>query len=162
MLLSMTGYGQGSLTDQQLTYMLEIRSVNNRYFKAVIKVPEQLGCHEPAIERLLRERLNRGSVVYLLKLRDVSPKAAYEINHAALLAYAHAAEEAASKLNPGSCTVDLGALMDLPGVCHPIEQHVLLPLNQHQLMLWCKHGHAIHGAMMHKRGVRSSDSLATQ
>jgi len=121
MLCSMTGYGQASLTDEQTTYMLEIRSVNNRYFKATVKVPEVLSCHEPEILMLLRQRMHRGSVVYLMKLRDVSPKAAYEINDAALVSYVQAAQACAELATVGNWSLDMGVLMQLPGVCQPPE-----------------------------------------
>lgn len=121
MLCSMTGYGQATITDQQITYMLEIRSVNNRYFKANIKLPESFGCHEPDIEQLLRKELHRGSIIYQLKLRDVSPQAAYQINQAAMLAYARAAQESAEQADLNNWTLNIGSLMTLPGVCQPPE-----------------------------------------
>ena len=43
-------------------YAVEIRSLNNRYFKPVIKLPDMVSGLEPELETLLREQLGRGSV----------------------------------------------------------------------------------------------------
>ena len=40
MILSMTGYGEAQRFEGGVRYALEIRSVNNRYFKAAIKLPD--------------------------------------------------------------------------------------------------------------------------
>ncbi len=121
MLRSMTGYGQATITEQQITYMLEIRSVNNRYFKANIKLPESLGCHEPDIEQLLRKRLHRGSIKYHFKLRGVSPQGDCQIKQAPLLAYASGGQESADQAGLSICALTIDILMTLPGVCQPPE-----------------------------------------
>lgn len=119
---SMTGFGNASLHDNGMHYLLEIRSLNNRYFKAVIKLPETLSVHEAQIEKHLRERLVRGSVTYTLRIRNVSAKAAYEVNTAAVDAYLSALAPLA-KTNHGEVpyTIDLAQLATMPGVCQVPE-----------------------------------------
>ena len=117
MICSMTGYGDAALTTEGISYAVEIRSLNNRYFKASIKLPDPLQYLEPDIERLLRERLGRGSVTYTLRLRSVTGIEAYEINIAALERYVRQLQPLAA-LGVG-ITVELGSTLALPGVSQP-------------------------------------------
>lgn len=117
MICSMTGYGDAELTTQGVTYAVEIRSLNNRYFKASIKLPDPLQYLEPDIERLLRERLGRGSVSYSLRMRSVTGIEAYDINVTALERYVRQLQSLAAL--GVSITVELGSTLSLPGVSQP-------------------------------------------
>ena len=117
MIHSMTGYGDAQTAEGGVTYRVEIRSLNNRYFKASIKLPEQFQLFESEIDKLLRGRLGRGSITYTLRVKDETPTAAYEINRAVLKRYADQVSEVAGS-RPGT-TMDFARLLDLPGVCLP-------------------------------------------
>lgn len=119
MIQSMTGFGAADGQDGDVGYRVEIRSVNNRYFKSAIKLPESLQQFESEIDKLLRSRLGRGSVNYTLWVRDNSPAAAYGINAAALRRYIDQLAAAASGLE--SIRIDLSAMLEWPGVCQPPE-----------------------------------------
>jgi len=119
MILSMTGYGDAQTSREGVHYALEIRTLNNRYFKAVIKLPEPLQFLEADVERLLRSRLGRGSVSYTLRIRDESPQAAYEINAAALDSYLEQVRRVAA--GDKAISIDLATILLLPGVCQPRE-----------------------------------------
>jgi uncharacterized protein (TIGR00255 family) len=118
MIHSMTGYGESQCHDDGVHYALEVRSVNNRYFKAAIKLPELLTVLEPEVEKLLRSRLGRGSVTCSLRLRDNRPDAAQDINLAALQRYLHQLGQVAMS---GPVQIDLATVLALPGVCQPPE-----------------------------------------
>ncbi len=120
MILSMTGYGDVHYSDSHVSYVLELRSLNNRYFKVNIKLPEHLAIFEPEIEKLLRTRLTRGSITCSLRLRNTSADAAQEINLPALQSYL----AQLSKLPADArLQIDLGSLLVLPGVCEPPEMN---------------------------------------
>src|SRR3954463_3427571 len=87
MIVSMTGFGDATAERGGTHYSVEIRSLNNRYFKPVIRLPETVSGLEPELESALRERLGRGSVTFVLKMRSDTAEAAYHINTAALQAY---------------------------------------------------------------------------
>ncbi|HMO26727.1 MAG TPA: YicC family protein, partial [Tepidisphaeraceae bacterium] len=89
--------------------------LNNRYFKPVIKLPDNLAGLEPEVETMLRERLGRGSITCILKMRTDSAEAAYHINTAALRSYVEQLERFRS--GNDKYTVDLATLLALPGVC---------------------------------------------
>lgn len=110
----MTGFGDASAEKSGTHYAVEIRSLNNRYFKAIIKLPDNVSGLEPEIETLLREKLGRGSITYILKMRSESAEAAYHINKPALEAYIAQLKEI--KGFGTEIKVDIGALLALPGV----------------------------------------------
>ncbi|MGA2584028.1 MAG: YicC/YloC family endoribonuclease [Tepidisphaeraceae bacterium] len=116
MIVSMTGFGDARAERDGTHYAVEIRSLNNRFFKAVIKLPESVSGLEPEIETLLRETLGRGSITFILKMRSDSPEAAYHINTAALTAYLEQLKQVRG-IWTASAQIDLGSLMQLPGVC---------------------------------------------
>ena len=62
MLRSMTGFGAASTEVDGTRYAVEIRSVNNKYFKAQLRVPEELLALEAEVESALARRLARGSI----------------------------------------------------------------------------------------------------
>jgi len=55
MINSMTGYGEAQGEVDGMSYSVEVKAVNNRYLKAIIKLPELAAFLEEDIERLLRE-----------------------------------------------------------------------------------------------------------
>ena len=57
MINSMTGYGGSQDQLDGVTYIAEIRTLNNRYFKTKIRLPEPAAFLEKDIEKLLRENL---------------------------------------------------------------------------------------------------------
>ncbi len=119
-LVSMTGCGEAHHAQEGVSYSLEIRTFNNRYFKASIKLPETLQFLEDRVEKALRAQLGRGSVIYQLRVRDQRAAAAYGVNVAALQAYVDQVSRA--RLPDGvAAAVDLGTLAALPGVCQPPE-----------------------------------------
>src|SRR6266513_6082919 len=87
MIVSMTGFGDATTESGGTHYAVEIRSLNNRFFKPVIKLPDNVSGLEPEIETLLREKLGRGSITYILKMRLDSAEAAYHVNTPALKFY---------------------------------------------------------------------------
>ena len=115
MIVSMTGFGDATAERDGTHYAVEIRSLNNRFFKPVIKLPENVSGLEPELESMLRERLGRGSITYILKLRSDSAEAAYHLNVNALKNYLDQLQEV--KGLDRFVQIDLASLVQLPGVC---------------------------------------------
>ncbi|MCC6239771.1 MAG: YicC family protein [Phycisphaerales bacterium] len=112
MIVSMTGFGDAVTERDGTHYAVEIRSLNNRYFKAVIKLPDNVSGLEPELESLLRNQLGRGSITFILKMRMNSAEAAYHINVPALEAYLKQLQH----LQNHKTEIDLAILLQLPGV----------------------------------------------
>lgn len=119
MLLSMTGYGEAQSHEAGVSFRVEIRSVNNRYFKSSIKLPEQFQRYEGDIDKQLRSGLGRGSVTYALRVKDENGSMAYQINESTLEQYVQRLGKIAPKITGAS--IDLASLLDVPGVCEPPE-----------------------------------------
>ncbi len=119
MILSMTGFGEARAHEDGITYQVEIRSQNNRYFKVSMRLPEQFQRYEVEIDRQLRSRLGRGSVTHSLRVADENAPAAYEIDKAALSQYITNLQEVA-RAHDG-VSIDLAGLLNIPGVCRPSE-----------------------------------------
>jgi uncharacterized protein (TIGR00255 family) len=133
MILSMTGFGTAERSEGGAGYTLDIRSLNNRYFKAAIKLPETLQFLEADVERMVRARLGRGSVNYNLRVRSQASSAGYDINTAALERYVDGI--CTVRIPDGvQATIDLASITGLPGVCQPPEMDELQRDRQGQLV----------------------------
>jgi uncharacterized protein (TIGR00255 family) len=126
MLRSMTGFGSASGQASTVQYTVEVRSVNNRYLKTNIKLPETALAAEPKIEQRLRARLHRGTVTASVRMRVSEEAAAYRVNRAALDSYLDQLRSIQAEADP-AMRIDLASMLELPGVCQPpeIEEMIL-------------------------------------
>ena len=115
MIVSMTGFGDATAERDGTHYAVEIRSLNNRFFKSMIKLPDNVSGLEPELETMLRHALGRGSITYILKMRVDSAEAAYHINTQALRSYLDQLQQV--KGLDRLVQIDLASLVQLPGVC---------------------------------------------
>ena len=119
MLNSMTGYGEAADEFDGVSYAVEIKAVNNRYLKTIIKLPEGTAFLEDEIDKELRRHLSRGTINYVLRVKAVAADALFEIDEAAL-------RSVVTKLNAVSAsvdvkgTIDLASLLNLPGIVQPV------------------------------------------
>ncbi|MDG2053923.1 MAG: YicC family protein [Phycisphaerales bacterium] len=114
MIRSMTGFGSAAQSLDGVEYGVEIRSVNNRFFKCQVRVPDSLQELEVDIERFVSGSIVRGSVVLTVRYVDHSPEAGAAINRVVVERYLSElrgiAEAAGVQLQ-----TDLAALLMLPG-----------------------------------------------
>lgn len=112
MIHSMTGFGDAQGVLDGVAVTLEIRSVNNKFFKLSTRLPDNLAGLESEFEAVLRKRIARGSVAVTVRLHAGPGESAVNFN-AGVLASLLAQLEPFRQ--PG-VTVDLAALLRLPGV----------------------------------------------
>lgn len=62
MIESMTGYGKGEVTEEGLTFTVELRSVNNRFLEVSSRLPRSLQQRENEIRDIIRAKIARGKV----------------------------------------------------------------------------------------------------
>ncbi len=120
MIESMTGYGAAEHVEDGVSYALEARSVNHRYLKLSIKLPELLQFAERVAEKVIRSRLARGSVSCTLRMRSEGGGNIIPIAVETLQRYV---DQLGQVRLPATvrATIDLGAMTALPGVCQPPE-----------------------------------------
>ena len=110
MIHSMTGFGDAHANDNHSRYSVEIKSLNNRYFKPTLRLPDELAGLEPEVESLLRRSVGRGSVLLTLKMRAADDALAHRINTDVLTQYLGQLRQA------GLDDIAIGQLLQLPGV----------------------------------------------
>jgi uncharacterized protein (TIGR00255 family) len=120
MLNSMTGFARVCRDIDGISFAVEIKTVNNRYFKPSIRLPETASFLEQDVEKLLRQNIYRGAVNYLLRYKNVSGEPMYEIDSASLKSYV---EKLNGIQHSGAiqCNINLADLLLLPGVVRPQE-----------------------------------------
>ena len=124
MIHSMTGFGEASAGANGIGYALELRSLNNKFFKLSCRLPEELTGLEAELEQALRKRVARGSFVLTMKLKIDDERAASGINEKVLLSYLDHLETVRSKVQDQSVQIDLTQLLALPGVLQPAVDEV--------------------------------------
>ncbi len=69
---SMTGFGRASQRDRRFDVDVEVRSVNHRFLVLKQNLPEAFSRHEGELERVVRDRLGRGSVTVSVSVKATS------------------------------------------------------------------------------------------
>ena len=114
MIRSMTGFGSAAGTHEGLHLSLEVRSVNNRFFKGVIRLPSELSPLEGELEAKLAAKVARGSVTLTVRATDSTARSAGRINTEVLKNYLAQLESVMPDGRKGS--LDASSLVSLPGV----------------------------------------------
>lgn len=110
MLLSMTGQGVATVSDENATLTIEIRAVNNRHLKINLRAPDSLIAHESSIEKQIRSAVRRGTINVNIKVMKHSRQDDFTIDTELLQAY-QAQLRSLSQTSPS-----LESLLGLPGV----------------------------------------------
>lgn len=114
----MTGYGEASAQVGGAHFFVEVRSLNSKYFKATIRLPDEYQGLEAEMEQVLRTLITRGTVTVNARCADGTESAAFEINAKALNRYVEQIK-LMPKLEGVTPVVDTAALLSLPGVLQP-------------------------------------------
>jgi uncharacterized protein (TIGR00255 family) len=115
LLLSMTGHGEAHQHAAGLYIAVEVRTVNNRYFKLNLRVTEGYLALEPHVEALARQHIRRGTVQLNLQIGREHTADDYKINTSVLSGYVKQLE-AAFGVTLGHGSGNLAPLLSLPGV----------------------------------------------
>lgn len=116
MIRSMTGFGAATVEDSSGRYAIEIRSVNNKFFKVSVRLPEELAVLESDLEGMIGKRLRRGSVTVTGRFTPSSKVLAGRINPDAAQAAVRELLAAVPDDLRDRTTVEIGSLLSAPGV----------------------------------------------
>jgi uncharacterized protein (TIGR00255 family) len=116
-LCSMTGYGDASYQSDDLQVAIELRAVNNRYLKVVLRASEPYNLLEAEFEKVVRRTVRRGAVqIHLRCQRKTSPQD-FQINAVALRSYLTQLNRVCDELSlPDRGQALLSQVLALPGV----------------------------------------------
>jgi len=126
MIRSMTGFGDASTQADGAHYSVELRSLNNKYFKCSVRLPEVFTGMEAELEARLRKRVSRGSFTLTVKFKAGDATPVSHVNEAAILSYLGHLETIHSKIQGRAVQIDLTQLLALPGVLQPAEDEASL------------------------------------
>ena len=118
MISSMTGFGEASAEIDGIACTLEIKSVNNRFLKTHLRLPDIAAFLENDIDAKLRSDIHRGTVNCSLHLKNVSGQAIYNLDENALKGYVGQLKSIA-EAEGVSANFDLSGLLSLPGIVQP-------------------------------------------
>ena len=156
MLVSMTGFGSAQGQVDGVEFDVEIRSVNNRYLKCTVRLPESHGQLESEIDKRIRRRLIRGTVTLSVRMRVPDDEAAHDVNSAALKRYI----EQLRDIDAGQAVrIDLASILLLPGVCCPPEAAHLRQRTERGLLDLIDRSLAALVAMRHEEGKALAEDL---
>lgn len=116
-LLSMTGFGNASVQSDLASVNVELKAVNNRYLKVLMKLPDVASRFEPDIEKLVRSRIARGSVQLNFRIRLHGSSSGFRIDEKVLNGYVNQLNQLSSSqpsLNAEAPAVT--SLLSLPGI----------------------------------------------
>ena len=72
MIKSMTGYGRSQQTIGDRDILVEIRSVNHRYYEFSARVPRNMGYLEEKLKSYIKDSISRGKVEVLVTINNVN------------------------------------------------------------------------------------------
>jgi uncharacterized protein (TIGR00255 family) len=111
----MTGFGEAHCQQDGLAVAVEIRAINNRFFKLSVRTTEGYGSLEPLVEEEVRQSVHRGTIQVNVRVdRQRSPDDC-KINVAVLEGYRRQLQSLGQEWGVAQGT-PLAALLALPGV----------------------------------------------
>src|SRR5262249_34366476 len=115
LLLSMTGHGEAHQQLRGLAVSVEVRTINNKYFKLTLRASEGYSSLEPQIESIVRQHVRRGTIQVTLHVdREPTPDD-FRLNETVLASYRHQIIAIQDHLNL-QLPVGFESLLSLPGV----------------------------------------------
>ena len=90
MLRSMTGYGRGEASSGDITVLVELKSVNNRFRDLQIRSPREYMPLEPRINQVLKKPFSRGRIDAYIRRSVVTGKQVVVADHVLAKQYAEA------------------------------------------------------------------------
>lgn len=153
---SMTGFGRGEATNGDVTVVVEMKSVNNRFRDLQLRVPREHMVLEPRLHTMLREAVNRGRIeVYV---RRTAVESGYHVKSDPALAdkYLHAMREVAARLGRPEEPIPLTLVLGQPGVLTHVEAE------PDALREWDLVSTAVDAALADLMVMRAAEGLALQ
>ncbi len=115
MFKSMTGFGIAEYKDEECAMRVEIRSVNNRFLKLDSRLPEVLQPFESEIERPVREKIFRGTILLNVNYQSCRQEPEYVLNSDRLKEYYRLLTDIKKEIGSRE-RISIHSLITLPGV----------------------------------------------
>ena len=110
----MTGFGESHQREAEIAVSVEVRTINNRYFKLTVKCADGYGVLESEIEQTVREQIRRGTVQVGIRVERAATPDDYLIDKAVLGGYRRQLQALHAEWHVAE-QVPLETLLGLPG-----------------------------------------------
>jgi uncharacterized protein (TIGR00255 family) len=107
----MTGFGSASSREDGVTLQVEIRTVNNKFYKSNVRLPDLLQSLDAEIDAMVSKQISRGSVAVNVKFMDSPEHGVATINEDILREYINTLRGV-----DASVSIEVSRLLSLPGV----------------------------------------------
>ena len=125
MLMSMTGYGRGEASTGEITVLVELRSVNNRFRDVQLRCPREYMPLEPRINNVLKDPFTRGRIDAFVRRSVISASQVVHVDKALATQYVGALRDMASAVDGvRGEDVPLELIASQPGVLTVTEAEV--------------------------------------
>lgn len=113
----MTGYGRGTVSGDDFSVSVDLKTVNNRFLDIHLRVGSELAAIEPAIKRRISSRLARGRVDVTVNFERTA-QIAYELNRPLIAGYIEALRSMQEEFGIEG-VLDINVLARIPGALVP-------------------------------------------
>jgi uncharacterized protein (TIGR00255 family) len=88
MIKSMTGFGQASLNKDELNLMVEVKSLNSKFFDISLRLPRLFSEKELEVRNMVADKLERGKITLNVEMQQVGKvEIRQQYNEALFVAY---------------------------------------------------------------------------
>jgi uncharacterized protein (TIGR00255 family) len=112
----MTGFGEAHCQQDGLAVAVEVRTINNRFFKLTVRAGEGYASLDALVESVVREAVHRGTIQVNIRVDRRRSPDDYRINVDVLERYRQQLVELSGKWQCKNIEPSLEALLPLPGV----------------------------------------------
>ena len=129
---SMTGYGRGTVSGDDFSVSVDLKTVNNRFLDVHLRIGSELASVEPAIKKRIGTRLARGRVDVTVSFERTA-QIAYELNRPLIAGYVQALRQLQQEFGIEGA-LDINVLARIPGALVPgrngIDERMTAALEQ--------------------------------
>lgn len=112
----MTGYGRAEFIEDGIEATAEIRSLNNRFFDIVVRLPKSMGHFEKKVIEIVREYMSRGRVNISISIKNKDEKSGrLKLDEELSNVYIQLANELKEKFSIKG-EIDIAQLLSFPDV----------------------------------------------
>lgn len=127
MFQSMTGFGVGHYAAKQIEANVEIRSVNNRHLKIIVRGSEPYPSLENEFEKQLKTAFRRGTITVFVKVKKETKSSFAPLNTNILKSYIDQIKELSAILPADAANALYSSVLRLPGVASDVGMSLTLP-----------------------------------
>ena len=123
MLLSMTGYGRGTVNFNGKSITIEIRSLNSKYTDIRLKIPQNYKEKEHELRKILSDRAERGKLDLTIDIKSAAGDEDYGLNSALFKKYYKELSQLSTELDMPKGDL-MQAILKLPNVVAAEEEKI--------------------------------------